>query len=121
MTLLQALTVAGGVTERGSQKRAKVLRTVNGKKQEVKIQLADLVQPEDTIVVPGSRIVRQDFEANSQVVTVGDDTPDFEERQTAWTSDADTTSSRTRGRASSTRVIRACEISLTLDGDCTGK
>lgn len=76
---------------------------------------------EDTIVVPGSRIVRQDFEANSQVVTVGDDTPDFAERQTAWTSDADTTSSRTRGRASSTRVIRACEISLTLDGDCTGK
>jgi polysaccharide biosynthesis/export protein len=52
MTLLQALTVAGGVTERGSQKRAKVLRTVNGKKQEVKIQLSDLVQPEDTIIVP---------------------------------------------------------------------
>jgi polysaccharide biosynthesis/export protein len=52
MTLLQALTVAGGVTERGSQKRAKVLRTVNGKKQEVKVQLSDLVQPEDTIIVP---------------------------------------------------------------------
>ncbi len=52
MTLLQALTVAGGVTERGSQKGAKVLRTVNGKKQEVKIQLSDLVQPEDTIIVP---------------------------------------------------------------------
>jgi polysaccharide biosynthesis/export protein len=52
MTLLQALTVAGGVTERGSQKGSKVLRTVNGKKQQVKIQLTDLVQPEDTIVVP---------------------------------------------------------------------
>jgi polysaccharide export outer membrane protein len=52
MTLLQALTVAGGVTERGSQKRAKVLRTVNGKKQEVKMQLSDIVQPEDTIIVP---------------------------------------------------------------------
>jgi polysaccharide biosynthesis/export protein len=52
MTLLQALTVAGGATERGSQKRAKVLRTVNGKKQEVKMQLTDLVQPEDTIIVP---------------------------------------------------------------------
>jgi polysaccharide biosynthesis/export protein len=52
MTLLQALTVAGGATERGSQKRAKVLRTVNGKKQEVKMQLSDLVQPEDTIIVP---------------------------------------------------------------------
>jgi polysaccharide export outer membrane protein len=52
MTLLQALTVAGGVTERGSQGRAKVLRTVEGKKQEVKIKLTDLVQPEDTIIVP---------------------------------------------------------------------
>jgi polysaccharide export outer membrane protein len=52
MTLLQALTVAGGVTERGSQGRAKVLRTVEGKKQEVKIKLNDLVQPEDTIIVP---------------------------------------------------------------------
>jgi polysaccharide export outer membrane protein len=52
MTLLQALTVAGGVTERGSQKRAKVLRTVEGKKQQVKIDLTDPVQPEDTIIVP---------------------------------------------------------------------
>ncbi|HKC11028.1 MAG TPA: polysaccharide biosynthesis/export family protein [Vicinamibacteria bacterium] len=51
-TLLQALTVAGGVTERGSAKRVKVIRTVGGKKQEVKLQLSDLVQPEDTIVVP---------------------------------------------------------------------
>jgi len=52
MTLLQALTVAGGATERGSQGRAKVLRTVEGKKQQVKIKLTDLVQPEDTIIVP---------------------------------------------------------------------
>jgi polysaccharide export outer membrane protein len=51
-TLLQALTLAGGVTERGSAKRAKVIRTVGGKKQEVKVQMSDLVQPEDTIVVP---------------------------------------------------------------------
>ncbi len=51
-TLLQALTVAGGVTERGSSKRVKVIRTVAGKKQEIKLQMSDLVQPEDTIVVP---------------------------------------------------------------------
>jgi polysaccharide export outer membrane protein len=50
-TLLQALTLAGGVTERGSTKRVKVIRTVAGKKQEVKLQMSDLVQPEDTIVV----------------------------------------------------------------------
>jgi protein involved in polysaccharide export with SLBB domain len=52
MTLLQALTVAGGVTERGSQKRAKVVRTVEGRKQQVKLDLTDPVQPEDTIIVP---------------------------------------------------------------------
>jgi polysaccharide biosynthesis/export protein len=51
-SLLQALTVAGGVTERGSSKRVKILRIVGGKKVELKGQLADLVQPEDTIVVP---------------------------------------------------------------------
>jgi polysaccharide export outer membrane protein len=52
MTLLQALTVAGGVTERGAQGRTRVLRTVEGKKRQVKVQLTDVVQPEDTIVVP---------------------------------------------------------------------
>jgi polysaccharide export outer membrane protein len=52
MTLLQALTLAGGVTERGSTKRVKVIRTVGDKKQEIRIQPTDLVQPEDTIVVP---------------------------------------------------------------------
>jgi polysaccharide export outer membrane protein len=52
MTLLQALTLAGGVTERGSTKRIKVIRTVGDKKHEVRIQPTDLVQPEDTIVVP---------------------------------------------------------------------
>ena len=52
MTLLQVLTVAGGVSDRGSQKRAKVVRVAGGKKQELKLQPTDLVQPEDTIIVP---------------------------------------------------------------------
>lgn len=51
-TLMQALIGAGGVTERGSAKRAKVLRVVAGKRVEVKLKPEDFVQPEDTVVVP---------------------------------------------------------------------
>jgi polysaccharide export outer membrane protein len=52
MTVLQALTLAGGVTDRGSQGRTKVVRMVDGKKVEKKIKATDVVQPEDTLVVP---------------------------------------------------------------------
>jgi polysaccharide export outer membrane protein len=52
MTVLQALTLAGGVTDRGSSKRVKVIRMVDGRKQEVKARPSDIVQPEDSIVVP---------------------------------------------------------------------
>jgi polysaccharide export outer membrane protein len=52
MTVLQALTLAGGVTERGSSGRVKIIRVVAGKKQEVKVKLSDPVSPEDTLVVP---------------------------------------------------------------------
>ena len=52
MTVLQALTLAGGVTERGSAGRTKVIRIVGGKKVEKKIKPTDLVQPEDTLMVP---------------------------------------------------------------------
>ena len=52
MTVLQALTLAGGVTERGSQGRTKVVRIVDGKKVEKKVKAIDLVQPDDTLIVP---------------------------------------------------------------------
>ena len=52
MTVLQALTLAGGATERGSAGRTKVVRIVNGKKVEKKVKATDLVLPEDTLVVP---------------------------------------------------------------------
>jgi polysaccharide export outer membrane protein len=52
MTVLQALTLAGGATERGSGGRTKVIRIVNGKKVERKVKATDLVLPEDTLVVP---------------------------------------------------------------------
>jgi polysaccharide export outer membrane protein len=52
MSVLQALALAGGVTDRGSTGRIKIMRVVNGKKVEVKVGLTDLVQPGDTIMVP---------------------------------------------------------------------
>jgi polysaccharide biosynthesis/export protein len=51
-SLMQALIGAGGVTDRGSAKRAKVIRIVDGKRVEVKLKPEDYVLPEDTIVVP---------------------------------------------------------------------
>ena len=52
MTVLQALTQAGGATDRGSAGRTKVIRIVDGKKVERKVKATDLVQPEDTLLVP---------------------------------------------------------------------
>ncbi len=46
------MTLAGGVTERGSQGRTKVVRIVDGKKVEKKVKATDFVLPEDTLVVP---------------------------------------------------------------------
>ncbi len=52
MTVLQALTLAGGATDRGSSGRTKVIRIVKGKKVERKAKPTELVQPEDTLFVP---------------------------------------------------------------------
>jgi len=51
-TVLQALSLAGGVTDRGAANRIKIVRVVNGEKVEIKVKLGDLVLPGDTIVVP---------------------------------------------------------------------
>ncbi len=52
MTVLQAVTLAGGITDRGSSSRVRVLRTVGAAKRETRVKLSDTVQPGDTIVVP---------------------------------------------------------------------
>src|SRR5262249_18678556 len=51
-TVLQALSLAGGVTENGAMGRVKVVRIVEGQKVEIKIKLTDIVKPNDTIMVP---------------------------------------------------------------------
>ena len=51
-TVLQALALAGGVTDRGSTGRLNVVRTVDGEERQIEVQLTDYVMPGDTIVVP---------------------------------------------------------------------
>ena len=54
MTVQQALALAGGLNERGSDRRITVTRTVDGKvKSGVKLKLTDKVLPDDVIEVGG--------------------------------------------------------------------
>ena len=52
VTVLQALSLAGGVTDRGATGRIRIARVVDGKKNEERVKLDDKVQPGDTIIVP---------------------------------------------------------------------
>jgi polysaccharide biosynthesis/export protein len=52
MTVLQALSLAGGVTEHGATGRIRVVRTDDGAKKEIKVKLTDLVRAGDTVIVP---------------------------------------------------------------------
>lgn len=51
-TVLQALSLAGGVNERGATGRIKIVRIEKGKTVEVRVKLTDVVRPGDTIMVP---------------------------------------------------------------------
>ena len=51
-TVVEVLALAGGVADRGASNRIKILRTVGGRKVEVKGRLNDLVRPGDTLIVP---------------------------------------------------------------------
>jgi polysaccharide export outer membrane protein len=51
-TVLQALSLAGGVTDRGTTGRIRIARVVEGKKIEVRVKVEDTVLPGDTIIVP---------------------------------------------------------------------
>jgi len=52
LTVLQAISLAGGLTEKGSSRRIKVIRAVKGKKTQQGINVADAIQPGDTLVIP---------------------------------------------------------------------
>lgn len=52
LNVLQALTLAGGTTDRAAKNRIKIKRLVNGTMKEISVKENDLVQPGDTILVP---------------------------------------------------------------------
>lgn len=52
MTVLQALSLAGGTTDRGATGRIDIVRVVDGERVEIRAELTDAVQPGDTVVVP---------------------------------------------------------------------
>jgi polysaccharide export outer membrane protein len=54
MTVIQAITRAGGVTPRGSERRVDIKRLSNGNYVTVKAKLNDLVKPDDVIHVKES-------------------------------------------------------------------
>ena len=51
-TVLQALSLAGGVTDRGATSRVRVVRIEQGNKVEVRVKLTDVVRPGDTLIIP---------------------------------------------------------------------
>jgi len=53
-TVLKAVILAGGFTEKASKRRIKIRREEGGKTIKVRVKLDDLVQPQDTIIVPES-------------------------------------------------------------------
>jgi len=51
LTVLQAIALAGGLTDRGSMSRLVIVRTVNGAKVEIKAKATDVIKPGDTVLV----------------------------------------------------------------------
>jgi polysaccharide export outer membrane protein len=54
MTVLMAVTTAGGFTDKASPRHTHIIRDQQGKKEKVKVSLDDPIQPGDVIMVPES-------------------------------------------------------------------
>jgi polysaccharide export outer membrane protein len=52
MTVQQAIALAGGLNDRGSDRRITATRVVNGKSEDVKVELDDKVEPNDVLNIP---------------------------------------------------------------------
>ena len=51
-SVLQAVALAGGVTESAAINRLRIMRIVDGKQKTLNVKITDIVQPGDTLVVP---------------------------------------------------------------------
>jgi len=54
MTILHAISTAGGFTDKAARKKVNVVREKDGKKQELPLALENPIEPGDTIIVPES-------------------------------------------------------------------
>ncbi len=54
LTVLKAITLAGGFTEVAAKGRVKIIRKINGERKVFKVKMDTLVKPGDTILVPES-------------------------------------------------------------------
>jgi protein involved in polysaccharide export with SLBB domain len=54
LTIHKAVTMAGGFTDKASERRIKVLRRINGEERSFRVKLEDPIFPEDIVVVPQS-------------------------------------------------------------------
>lgn len=54
ITVLKAITLAGGWTVRAAKGEVEILRMVNGQQQTLIVGLKDTIQPDDVIIVPES-------------------------------------------------------------------
>jgi polysaccharide export outer membrane protein len=54
LTVLKAITLAGGITEKAAARRTKIIREKEGVRVEIPAKMSDIVLPNDIIVVPES-------------------------------------------------------------------
>lgn len=54
VNVLQTISMAGGLTQKASERKIKIIRTLEGKEHEIKVKMTDSVLPDDIIRVPES-------------------------------------------------------------------
>jgi polysaccharide export outer membrane protein len=54
MTILKAITLAGGLTDKAAPAKTEIIRKTGGKEDKIRVKMEDPLQPEDIVVVPES-------------------------------------------------------------------
>ncbi|HTN44626.1 MAG TPA: SLBB domain-containing protein [Nitrospiria bacterium] len=54
MTILKAITLAGGLTDKAAPAKTEIIRKKEGKEDKIRVKMEDPLQPEDVVVVPES-------------------------------------------------------------------
>jgi polysaccharide export outer membrane protein len=54
ITVLKAITIAGGITEKAAPNRTHIVREKGGVREEISVSMSDFVEPNDIVMVPES-------------------------------------------------------------------